>query len=51
MIDATTRHEALSFMDVSSGYNQIQMALSDEEITAFKTPKGIYCYKVMPFGL
>ncbi|KAA0055193.1 uncharacterized protein E5676_scaffold640G00260 [Cucumis melo var. makuwa] len=45
MIDATTRHEALSFMDVSSGYNQIQMALSDEEITAFKTPKGIYCYK------
>ncbi|KAL4021742.1 hypothetical protein IC575_020556 [Cucumis melo] len=27
------------------------MALSDEEMTAFRTPKGIYCYKVMPFGL
>ena len=27
------------------------MALSDEEMTVFKTPKGIYCYKVMPFGL
>ena len=51
MVDATTGHEALSFMDGSSGYNQIRMALSDEEMTAFKTPKGIYCYKVMPFGL
>ena len=23
----------------------------DEELTAFRTPKGIYCYKVMSFGL
>ncbi|TYK22205.1 uncharacterized protein E5676_scaffold333G00830 [Cucumis melo var. makuwa] len=51
MVDATTGHEALSFMDGSSGYNQIRMTLSDEEMTAFRTPKGIYCYKVMPFGL
>ncbi|KAK4386124.1 Transposon Tf2-12 polyprotein [Sesamum angolense] len=27
------------------------MAPTDEELTAFRTPKGIYCYKVMPFGL
>ncbi|KAL0314528.1 UNVERIFIED_CONTAM: Transposon Tf2-11 polyprotein [Sesamum angustifolium] len=51
MIDATTGHEALSFMDGSSGYNQIRMAPADEELTAFRTPKGIYCYKVMHFGL
>ncbi|KAL0394673.1 UNVERIFIED_CONTAM: Polyprotein P3 [Sesamum latifolium] len=51
MIDATTGHEALSFMDGSSGYNQIRMAPADEELTAFRTLKGIYCYKVMPFGL
>ena len=51
MVDATTGHEALSFMDGSSGYNQIRMAPKDEELTAFRTPKGIYCYKVMPFGL
>ena len=50
-VDATTGHEALSFMDGSSGYNQIRMALEDEELTAFRTPKGIYCYMVMPFGL
>ncbi|KAL0395319.1 UNVERIFIED_CONTAM: Transposon Tf2-12 polyprotein [Sesamum latifolium] len=51
MIDATTGHEALSFMDGSFGYNQIRTAPADEELTAFRTPKGIYCYKVMPFGL
>ncbi|KAM2973485.1 hypothetical protein FF2_020034 [Malus domestica] len=51
MVDATTGHEALSFMDGSSGYNQIHMALEDEELTAFRTPKDIYYYKVMPFGL
>ncbi|CAL8116470.1 unnamed protein product [Prunus armeniaca] len=50
MVDATTGHEALSFMDGSSGYNQIRMSPEDEELTAFHTPKGIYCYKVMPFG-
>ncbi|KAL0461070.1 UNVERIFIED_CONTAM: Transposon Tf2-12 polyprotein [Sesamum latifolium] len=51
MVDATIGHEALSFMDGSSGYNQIRMSPKDEECTAFRTPKGIYCYKVMPFGL
>ncbi|KAL0395425.1 UNVERIFIED_CONTAM: Transposon Tf2-12 polyprotein [Sesamum latifolium] len=51
MIDATTGHEDLSFMDGSSGYNQIRMAPADEELMVFRTPKGIYCYKVMPFGL
>ncbi|KAL0319667.1 UNVERIFIED_CONTAM: hypothetical protein Sradi_5228200 [Sesamum radiatum] len=51
MIDATTGNEALSFIDGSSGYNQIRKALADDELTAFRTPKGIYCNKVMPFGL
>ena len=51
MVDVTTGHEALSFMDGSSGYNQIRMVPKDEELTAFRTPKGIYCYKVMLFGL
>jgi uncharacterized protein YehS (DUF1456 family) len=51
MVDSTISHEALSFMDGSSGYNQIRMAPEDEELTAFRTPKGIYRYKVMPFGL
>ena len=51
MVDATTGHEVLFFMDGSSGYNQIRMTPKDEELTAFWTPKGIFCYKVMPFVL
>ena len=38
-------------MDTFSGYNQIQMAKEDKEKTAFVTNQGLYCYKVMPFGL
>ena len=51
VIYATSGYEAMSLMDGSSGYNQIRMSPKDEELTAFRTPKGIYCYKVMPFGL
>ncbi|KAK4394413.1 hypothetical protein Sango_1912100 [Sesamum angolense] len=36
MIDTTTGHETLSFMDGSSGYNQIRMAPTDEELTSKK---------------
>ena len=35
MVDATIGHEALSFIDGSSGYNQIRMNPKDEELTAF----------------
>jgi len=51
MIDSTIGHEALSFMDCTVGYNQIQMALEDQEAIAVRTPKDIFCYKEMPFGL
>ncbi|NAU33237.1 hypothetical protein EE082_27575, partial [Klebsiella pneumoniae] len=51
MIDIASSHYLFSFMDGSSGYNQIKMAPEDERFTAFRTPIGTYCYKVMPFGL
>ncbi|KAL5565596.1 hypothetical protein UlMin_028760 [Ulmus minor] len=51
LVDATTGHELLSFMDAYSGYNQIRMHEEDQEHTAFLTNQGLYCYKVMPFGL
>ncbi|KAG9458447.1 hypothetical protein H6P81_002955 [Aristolochia fimbriata] len=51
MVDATISHEALSFMDELLGCNQIRMDPRGEELTAFCTPKGIFCYKVIPFGL
>ncbi|KAJ9547542.1 hypothetical protein OSB04_020085 [Centaurea solstitialis] len=51
MVDAIAGHELLTFMDAYSGYNQILMHTDDQEKTAFMIDKGIYCYKVMPFGL
>ena len=51
LVDATTSHALLSFMDAYSGYNQIHMYPADEEKTSFITDQGTYCYKVMPFEL
>ena len=51
IVDATSGHELLSFMDAFSGYNQISMDPDDQEKTSFVTGQGTYCYRVMPFGL
>ncbi|UYV80596.1 SLC25A29 [Cordylochernes scorpioides] len=40
-----------SSMDLQSGYWKIDVEESDREKTAFKTPDGLYEFKVMPFGL
>ena len=51
LVDSTTRHKLLTFMDAFSGYNQILMAEEDQEKTAFVTSQGLYCYRIMPFEL
>ena len=51
IIDSLAGYEMLSFMDGFSGYNQIRIKESDQHKTAFRTPWGNFCYKVMPFGL
>ena len=51
LVDATTRHPRMSFLDVFQGYHQIPLALKDQEKIAFVTPIGNYHYKVMLFGL
>ncbi|GFZ05223.1 hypothetical protein Acr_17g0007950 [Actinidia rufa] len=51
IVDATSKHELLSFMDAFSGYHQIKMYPPDIEKTSFITERVLYCYKVMPFGL
>ena len=51
IVDATTDHELLGFMDAFFGYNQISMDPNDQEKTSFVTGQGTYCYRVMPFGL
>ena len=49
--DSTAEHKLLTFMDTFSRYNHIQMAEEDQEKTAFITNQGLYCFRVMPFGL
>ena len=51
MVDSTAGHKLLTFMDAFSGYNQIKMVEEDQEKTTFITSQGLYCYKVMPYGL
>ena len=51
LVDSTTGHRLLSFMDTFLGYNQIKMDEADQEKTSFITSQGLYCYKVMPFDL
>ena len=51
LVDSTTRHQLLSFMDAFSGYNQIRMEEADQEKASFVTSQGLFCYKVMPFIL
>ncbi|XP_058208218.1 uncharacterized protein LOC131321231 [Rhododendron vialii] len=51
LVDATAGHARLSFLDAYRGYHQIAMNPDDMEKTAFITPRGLFCYLVMPFGL
>ena len=41
----------MSFLDAFQRYHQIQLALDNQEKTAFVNPTRNYYYKVMPFGL
>ncbi|KAL2230962.1 UNVERIFIED_CONTAM: Retrovirus-related Pol polyprotein from transposon [Sesamum indicum] len=51
LVDSTAGYELFSMMDAYQGYHQIFMAEEDQSKTSFVTERGIYCYKVMPFGL
>ena len=51
LVDATSGHALLSFMDAYSGYNQIPMHVPDQEHTSFFMDRGLYCSKVMSFCL
>lgn len=49
-MDIASSHVVLSFMNDSSSYNQIKMALKDETLATFRTPMDAFYYKVVPFG-
>ncbi|KAE8708450.1 high mobility group B protein 6-like [Hibiscus syriacus] len=51
LVDNTAGNSLFSFMDGFSGYNQIKMNHADMEKMTFVTMWGMFCYKVMSFGL
>ena len=53
IVDATTRHKVISFMDGNARYNQIFMVEEDIHKTTFRCPGalGLYEWMVMTFGL
>ena len=51
MLDRLARHSQYCFLDGYSGYNQIAIALKDQEKSTFTCPYGTFAFKMMSFGL
>ena len=51
MLERVAGHEFYCFLDGYSGYNQIEMALEDQEKTTFTCSFGTFAFRKMPFGL
>ena len=51
VLDTLSGKWYFSFLDGYSGYNQILIALEDQDKTTFTCFLGTYAYRVFPFGL
>ena len=51
ILERVAGHQFYCFLDGYSGYNQIEIALEDQEKTTFTCPFGTFAYRRMPFGL
>ena len=51
MLERVAGHEFYCFLDGYSGYNQIEIALEDQEKTTFTCPFSTFTFRKMPFGL
>jgi hypothetical protein len=51
IVDSIAGCELLCFLDVYSGYHQIKMKESNQLVTSFITPFGMFYYVTMSFGL
>ena len=51
MLERLAGHPHLCFLDRYSGYNQIVIALEDQEKTTFTCPYCTVAFRRMPFGL
>ena len=44
-------HKFFTKMDLSKGYWQVSLSERSKPLTAFETPRGLFEFKTMPFGL
>ena len=51
MLDRLAKRPHYCFLDGYSSYNQIAIALEDQEKTTFTCPYGTFSFRRMPFGL
>ena len=51
MLERVAGHEFYCFLGGYSRYNQIEIALEDQEKTTFTYPFGTFAFRKMPFGL
>ncbi|GAA0185773.1 hypothetical protein LIER_33061 [Lithospermum erythrorhizon] len=51
LVDGSADYKVFDFLDASRGYHQILLEEENQEKMTFITEYGLYCWKVMPFGL
>ncbi|KAK9537970.1 hypothetical protein VZT92_005538 [Zoarces viviparus] len=51
LVERVGRAKYITTLDLSKGYWQVALAPEARELTAFRTPFGMYHFKVMPFVL
>ena len=51
ILDQVGQARYITTLDLAKGYWQVPVAEEDRTKTAFITPRGLYQFKMMPFGL
>ena len=51
ILDQVGQAKYITTLDLAKGYWQVPVASQDRHKTAFTTPRGLYQFKMMPFGL
>lgn len=51
LVERLGKAKFISTLDLSKGYWQVPLSPQAKELTAFRTPFGLYHFTVMPFGL